>query len=167
VLRHDPREHAGVAPPAEQGNAADEASGDTVAGMEVLSMRSKLWSIAGSVAAILLGAVSYQHFRFQLPGDVKDSHGQPIQGCKVELLIRWQPLENWTGYVSRDTVTNSSGAFSFNVFAPLRSTYRLRVQYPGYHEWLLEAPSAGAPKRVHITLFRVGQSRLTAEPTRG
>jgi hypothetical protein len=129
-------------------------------------MRWKLWAIAGSVAVILLGAVSYEHYRFQLPGDVKDSRGQPIQGCKVELLIRWQLLENWTGYVSRDAVTNSGGAFSFNVFAPFRSSYRLRVQYPGYQEWLLDAPFARAPGRVHITLVRLGQSQA-AESSRG
>jgi hypothetical protein len=119
----------------------------------------RLLIAAVAVGSTLLSLVSCQRYPLLLPGDVKDLEGTPIGGCRVELLVRRQLLGNWTGYVSREAVTNPAGAFSFDVLALPGSSYRLRVAHPGYHEWLVEAPSSRTPRRVHITLVRAGQGR--------
>jgi hypothetical protein len=126
-----------------------------------------LLAIVGAASAVLLGTAACQRYHFQMAGDVKDVDGQPLEGCKVELLVRRHMLGDWSGYVSRDGVTNAGGAFSFSVFAPSGGTYRLRVKHPGYQEWLLDAASAGAPTHVHITLRRLGAPPGAAGQSRG
>lgn len=130
-------------------------------------MRSTLVVLVASVAAIVTGAVAYQHYRFRLVGDVKDADGRPLQGCSVELLRRWRPLANWTNYIARKSITNSGGVFAFDVLSPPRGTFRLRVLHAGYHEWLLEAPACHVPNRVHVTLLRDGESFRTMQTTGG
>ena len=121
--------------------------------------------VVGSVAVVLLGTVGCHDYRFVLPGDVKDGDGRAMGGCRVELLVRWTYSANSSGYVTREAVTTADGSFRFDVFAPLNGSYRLRVNHPGYQEWLVEAPSTGVPNRIHVTLLRTGDSSGGEAPT--
>ena len=130
-------------------------------------MRMKFRGLAAIVGVAALGLLiggtaACQRYRLQIAGGVKDADGKPLQGCRVELLVRRELVGSWTGYVSREVVTSSGGTFSFNVFAPSSRTYRLRVMNPGYQEWLLDAPSPGAPNHVHVTLRRLGEAASSA-----
>jgi len=115
------------------------------------------WDLGGVLAVaagvtILLAVVSYRHYRFEVLGDVKDDSGQWIEDCKVELLLQWHVSANSTVYRARDTLTKSGGAFSFSLFAPPGSTFRLHVVQAGYQDWLLAGSSSRMPTRVHVTL---------------
>jgi hypothetical protein len=129
-------------------------------------MRAKrrgLLAIMIVASGIVLATAGCQRYTIQMAGDVKDADGKPVMGCKVELLVRREFLAHWTGYVSREAVTDPGGAFSFNVFAPASSSYRLRVKQPGYQEWLLDAPSRRSPAHVHVALRRIGESPSLAD----
>jgi hypothetical protein len=117
----------------------------------------------GGAAVLVVGVclASCVRFRSQMAGNVKDVDGKAVADCRVELLVRRELLGVWTGYVSREAVTNPAGAFSFDVFAPSRSSFRIRVTHPDHQEWVLESPSPRIPNYVHVTLRRVGGS---AEP---
>jgi len=119
--------------------------------------------LATAVSIVALVALfSCQRHELLLPGDVKDLDGKPIEGCRVELLVKGQLFSGWTSYIAREAVTDSTGQFSFDVIAIRAATYRLRIAHPGYQEWLHEAPWPRTPRRYHIALLREGQSMPVA-----
>jgi hypothetical protein len=130
-------------------------------------VQSRLVVLVASVAAILIGAVAYRHYRFRLLGDVHDADGRPLQSCSVELLRRWRPLADWSVYIARKSITNPSGTFAFDVLSVPGGTFRLRVLHAGYQEWLIEAPASSVPKRVHVSLCRNGEVLRTTQPNGG
>jgi hypothetical protein len=89
-----------------------------------------------------------------LPGDVHDTEGRPIAGCKIQLLAQVPVSENWTGTISRESITDAQGRFSFSVLVGFKSRYRLRIEQPEYQAWQVEGSWPGVPNRFHITLRR-------------
>ena len=102
----------------------------------------------------ILSLVACDENRLSLAGDVRDTAGRPVEGCKAQLVVQTPAFGGWTGTISREAATDSAGRFSFSVLVVHRSTYRLRIEHPGYQEWLHEGTWPGAPRRYHITLRR-------------
>ena len=129
-----------------------------------VKLRGLLAIMSVALGIVLAGAAAgCQRYTIEMAGDVKDADGKPVVGCRVELLVRRELLANWTSYLSREGITSPGGAFSFSVFAPSSSGYRLRVKHPGYQEWLLDASPRRFPNHVHVTLRRIGESLSVAD----
>lgn len=116
-----------------------------------------------AIAALLLGVVSVAACdgnRLLLPGDVRDTEGRAISGCKVELVVHTPLVRSWTGYVAREAITDPAGPFSFDVFVVRAADYRIRIAHPGYQEWLIQSRWPSTPTRYHITLLRQVPDRV-------
>ncbi len=110
-------------------------------------------AVAAGLAS-LVGCVSCDRYRLSLPGDVRDTEGRPIAECKIQLLVQVPVSENWTGTISRESITDAQGRFSFSVLVGFKSRYRLRIEHPEYQAWQVEGSWPGVPNRFHITLRR-------------